>query len=204
MENKTRIFNWIRKILKFYPIEVCLRKLTIGKRSSSFIGRLVPNNYQYDSNSIREFNYYGVNLSVNISDYVGHYLYFGFKDYSNESLISLVSPGSRIIDIGTNIGATALQLALHAGNEGFVYGFEPDTVNYLKCIENIKLNNIRNIFVENIGLGKQEATLNMIVETPLNRGGNRIKNRIDDEDVEQKLVKITTLDKWVKNKDNLS
>lgn len=188
----------------FYPLEVFIRKFISGKSSNSFIGKFAPNNYQYEVNSIRKLKYNGVILSVDISDYVGHYLYFGFKDYSNESLISLVSPGDTIIDIGTNIGATALQLAFCVGNTGFVYGFEPDPLNYYKCIENIKLNKTNNILVENVGLGDGIANLNMVVQSPLNRGGNRIKSKIDDERIEQKMVKITTLDKWLSNKTSMN
>ena len=204
MGTKTRVFNWIRKSLTSYPFEVFIRKFTVGSRSRSFIGRLVPNYYQYNINSIRKFKYNGINLSVDISDYIGHYLYFGFKDNSNENLINLISQGNTIIDIGTNIGATALQLALCTGSTGFVYGFEPDPVNYSSCIENIKLNNISNVLVGNIGLGDQDATLNMVVQTPLNRGGNRIKSKSDNDEVEQKLVKVTALDNWVDKNKNIS
>lgn len=82
---KTTLFNLLRNIFKISLLEKWLRKKTFNSTPDIFFYKLAPNNYQYSKNSLRYFNYKGVKLKVDIRDYVGHYLYFGFKDEAHEN-----------------------------------------------------------------------------------------------------------------------
>lgn len=174
-----------------------LTKQNIENNPSSFFIKLAPNNYQYQKNSIRTFNYNGIKLAVDISDYVGHYLYFGFEDKAQEKLIQLAKSGDIVLDIGTNIGSTLLQFANKVGNNGRVYGFEPDPINYKVCLANIKLNSFTNIEVANIGLGNENGSFNLVVDTETNRGGNRISYNIETQKTSSKIY-VVRLDEWIK------
>lgn len=176
-----------------------LIKQNIKNNPSSFFIKLAPNNYQYKKNSIRTFCYYGVNLRVDISDYVGHYLYFGFEDKAQEKLINIAQSGFTVLDVGTNIGSTLLQFANKVGNNGRVYGFEPDPINHKACLANIKLNTFTNIEVANIGLGNEKGSFNLVVDTETNRGGNRISFSNETEKTSSK-INVERLDDWIKNK----
>ena len=88
-------------------------------------------------------------------------------------MFSLVSKGDYILDIGSNIGYTALNMAKLSG-DGKVIAFEPDQLNYDRCQNNINQNNANNIKLYNIGLGSQELSIPMEVRTAFNRGGNRV------------------------------
>jgi len=199
MKIKTSIFNIVRTIFIVPFLEKWLRKKTLNATPENLLYKLVPNNYQYKQNSIRTFNYKGVNLCVDIRDYVGHYLYFGFKEDAHEKLINLAKPDYTVLDIGTNIGSTLLQFANKIGKKGKVYGFEPDPTNYQACINNIGLNNFHNIEVANIGLGDKKGSFNLVVDTETNRGGNRISFDIENQKTST-TIQVERLDDWVNNK----
>lgn len=194
MRTKTRILNIIRACFRVSVIEQLLRKLSTGKDPRSIIPRLVPNNYQYPVGSIRTFDYKGVTLTLDIHDFVSHYLYFGFKDISHEKLMSLVKPGYTVLDVGTNYGTTILQFANLITKTGRAYGFEPDPVNFATCEDNLAQNDASNVSVENIGLGRERGEVSLVVNTESNRGGNRIG--IPSTGQEWHKVKIWRLDEW--------
>lgn len=199
MTLKTILLNIVRSCFKIPFLENWLRKKTFNTTSNSFFYKMTPNNYQYAKNSYREFNYKGVELRVDIRDYVGHYLYFGFKDEAHEKLLALAKPNFIVLDIGTNIGSTLLQFANKIGENGRVYGFEPDPINFKACKENIKLNTFNNLKVENIGLGDEKGSFNLVVDTETNRGGNRIELKTQDKNTT--TIKVECLDDWIiKNK----
>ena len=192
---KTEIFNFFRSVFKISLLESLVRGLVAGKNPNAFLSKLVPNNYQYPVGSIREFEYNGIRLRLDIHDYLPHYFYFGFKDPSHENLMSLVNQGDVVLDIGTNYGTTILQFANLVGAEGVTYGFEPDPVNFAICESNLKLNDFSNIYVENVGLGSKNGKVRLVVDTESNRGGNRIG--LATHGKESYEVDICVLDEWV-------
>lgn len=195
---KTKILNQFRTVFQLPFAEKWIRNQVRDKRSTSLIGRMVPNNHQYPKGSIRAFDYKGIQLELDIHDYVSHYLYFQFKDDSHETLMGLVAEGATILDIGTNYGTTILQFAQRTGKNGNCYGFEPDPVNYEICTKNIALNSFLNVQVENVGLGNEKGRFTLVVDTASNRGGNRILET--SEGKENHIVDVIVLDEWVKNK----
>lgn len=199
MKLKTKTFDLLRSIFKIKFFENWLRNKTQGKSSNTFICKLVPNNYQYKNGSIRKFNYKGINLKVDINDYVGHYLYFGFEDIGQQKLIDLAGEGNTVLDIGTNVGSTLLQFAQKVGKKGKVFGFEPDKINFEVCQKNISLNDFENIEVAKIGLGNENKEFEMVVDTESNRGGNRIQFEVEKGKVSSKIT-VRKLDDWIKDK----
>lgn len=201
MTTKTKILNLFRRIFKISFLEQFLRQ-KIEKKPNSFYSKLAPNNYQYKRGTFREFTYNGVRLKADISDYIGYCLYFGFKDEALEKLIKLAQPGNVVLDIGTNIGSTLLQFAKKIGENGKVYGFEPDAQNYNACLVNINLNSLHNVEVFNIGLGDETGTFTLVVDTETNRGGNRI-SLSNENNKNNSKIHVERLDDWIKDK-NLS
>lgn len=191
---KTKVFNHFRQIFKYSMFEKALRYLIIRNLILGLSEKLVPNNYQYASKSMRGFSYNGAVMEVDIHDYVGHYLYFGFEDKGHDALMNLVKKNFVILDIGTNIGSTLLQFANKIGPEGKVYGFEPDSENYANCMYNIGLNNFKNVSVDNIGLGSASGEFLLSIDCESNRGGNRI---VANPNASAKKIKVDTLDSWV-------
>jgi FkbM family methyltransferase len=170
---KVRFLNVFRNFFRIGPIEKTLAGLTVGRSPSHFLSKLVPNPYQYSQNAYRYINRDGVKMKLDISDYIGHYLYFGFHDDSHEKLFALCKPGANVLDIGANIGWTLLTMSQLSWT-GKVFGFEPDPYNYQRCLENVSLNNFTNVSLFPVGLSDVNATLNMEIRVASNRGGNRI------------------------------
>ena len=140
-------------------------------------------------------------MRVDITDYMGYLYYFDIKNESYE-LFELCKPGDYVLDIGANIGWTALNLA-RLSQTGQVVGFEPDPYNLGRCLENLALNKLPNLTVLPFALGETSRRAQMELRSVSNRGGNRIApgpvdadgetaevRRLDDVDVVAHLPRI--------------
>ena len=189
---KKIILNSIRKIFCYAPFRNILRRLTNGKSPHSIIGRIAPPNFLFAKNSITKFNAEGFIYELDLSDYIGHYLYFGFEDDSLSDLYNRISDGAVIFDIGANIGSTAMHFATCAKNTT-VYGFEPDAHNFKIATNNIKLNNFKNITLYNFGLGDKKMQSKLFIKDDNNRGMNRILND-EKSELSYSVIDVNTLD----------
>ena len=194
---KVRFLNFFRNVFKIPVLEKSLASLTQGKAYTELVCKLVPNPYQYKTGSIRIIERDGIRITVDISDFIGHYLYFGFNDDSFNALLSLCKKDSVVLDIGTNIGWVALNLAQKA-NKGRVIGFEPDRFNYSEASKNQALNKLENLTIFPIGLGHENKKLNLEIRTPSNRGGNRITPP-NSHNENSSQVEIKRLDDFLKD-----
>jgi FkbM family methyltransferase len=192
---KTKILNVFRLVFKIHFMEKMLVKRTNGKSFNSTAIKFIPNNYQYKKNTWRTVCRDGINYRLDIYDYIDWWLYFGIKDEGRDELYALTKTGAIIFDIGTNVGETLMNFAKLVGPNGFVHGFEPDTVNHARCMQNIKLNDFKNIVINKKGLGNVPGKFSLMVDTPSNRGGNRISEKAGEKDVE--TIDVITLDDYV-------
>lgn len=158
---------------------------------------MVPNIYQYPPGTIRRTNYHGINFEVDIHDYTGHYIFFGFSDTSQKILFALCKPGDTIIDIGTNIGFSLMNMAKISGAHGLVLGFEPDPLNFTRLLKNIAMNKFTNIKVTPIGLGDKPGKYKLENIVEFNSAGKRIapEGAVSSSDFAE--VEINTLDNFL-------
>lgn len=170
-ERKTRILNRIRSLYRGTLLErlIAARNRASGSR---LWRALVPGHRLYETGEGRCFVANGLRWDVDISDYIGHGIYFGL-DRSMDVLFDLANSTSIVFDVGVNVGWTALNLASRCPS-GRVIGFEPDPANYASCSRNLRLNSLPNLIVEPLGLADRPGTSGMIVENERNRGGNRV------------------------------
>ncbi|HPQ08427.1 MAG TPA: FkbM family methyltransferase [Bacteroidia bacterium] len=200
---KTKIFNFIRNFFKHEILEKYLIKKTRNKSINNFWSKLVPNNYQYKHPTWRKINKNGILMEVDISDYIGHHLYYGFKDDSLNALLNLVKEGQIVMDIGANIGSTSLFIAQKIGSTGKVFSFEPDKYNFIQLSKNISLNKFKNIEIFNYGLGNIKGEFKLYISTTDNRGGNRIIADTNYNNKEYSIIHVERLDDFVE-KNNIS
>lgn len=186
---KVQVLNFFRRLFMIPVLENQLVRLTVGKPATHFFCKLVPNPYQYKRGSFRWIDRKGVRLKVDISDYVGHYIYFGFEDLGLKKLFSLCTKESYVLDVGANIGWTVLNLGRLA-SAGKVMGFEPDPLNHDRCQQNLNDNIIDNVKLFPVGLGDRAARLKMEVPTPSNLGGNRIAPAGSEGSREVEIVRL--------------
>lgn len=195
ISTKTRVLNNIRKVFTIPLLEKILLLFTVDKRADSFFSKLIPNNYQYAPNTYRIFKRDDIVYKVDLYDYMGWYLYFGLVDDTRSALYALSNKNATIIDVGANIGETLLNFAKRTLPNGEVHGFEPDSLNYQHCSENLGLNNFKNIFLNNVGLGSETGQTFIRIDTPSNRGGNKISAEYIEDATN--VIKIITLDQYV-------
>lgn len=172
---KARVFDSIRLLFKIYLVEKLLVKWVKDKTDNSLVYQLVPHSDTYQEYEFRIIERNGIKLKIFLCDYLGHLLYFQYRNQeldSYKSLFKLVQTNSVCLDIGSNVGYVGIMMAKIA-SEGLVVGFEPDPTNFKRLRENIGYNNLSNIRVHNFGLGEQSAQKNMFVNL-INRGGNCI------------------------------
>lgn len=75
-----------------------------------------------------------------------------------------ILPGMVCMDVGANIGAVSLHLALRTGPEGKVFAFEPVPANAARLRENCQRNNLCNwLQVVEVALSDQNASLALLI-----------------------------------------
>jgi FkbM family methyltransferase len=193
---RTKLFNSFRRLFILLGIDKILPTFTRHRCINSFAAKLIPPNYLYDSRSMRNLSFEGINMKLDISDAVEHFTYYSFNEPAFQRLYLFVKPGMTIIDIGANIGAITLNLAKRVGVDGKVFSFEPSPYNYRKALNNIRLNNFSNIKLINQGLGNERTNACLYNVNLKNRGMQRIlgdKGKICSYDKTE--VEIDTLDR---------
>ncbi|GAB1446018.1 hypothetical protein MASR2M41_17670 [Flammeovirgaceae bacterium] len=172
---KALFFDLIRLLFKIYPFEKLLVKWVKDKTDGSLVYQLVPHSDTYKNEEFRIIERNGIKLKFFLCDYLGHLLYFQYRNQeldSYKSLFKLVKTNSVCLDIGSNIGYVGIMMA-NMAPEGLVVGFEPDPTNFKRLKENLSYNELSNVHVHNFGLGEQSTQKNMFIN-PINRGGNCI------------------------------
>ena len=155
--------------------ERVLARLTRGRSVDSLVAKMVPNYYQYAPNTIRSTELYGYHWDgLDISDSIQWYLYFGFLDPSHEALLALCRPGDTVLDVGANIGVTALRMARSVGPEGRVYAFEPDPANHARFEALCRVNAVRNVEPLPLAASNRSGEVLLEVRDRHNLGMNQV------------------------------
>lgn len=188
--------NLIKKKL-FANIVLELILIKLGRFHSAF-SRLYPSNTHYSKNTMRKVKRGNLFFELDISDYQDYLVYFNLDADSSKPLLKfLPKQEGLILDIGANIGQTALWIADYLNTASIkIIAFEPVPVTYNKLCRNINLNSFTNITLENIALGKEDGELIMVMPSPFNSGAFRALTEANKNEAKIK-VKQTTLDNYL-------
>ncbi|MBS1512390.1 MAG: FkbM family methyltransferase [Bacteroidetes bacterium] len=191
--------NFIRKIFTKKPFENLLIFLLGKFPNNYFLIGIRPSNQLYHSPSVRVCKRYGINYRLDISDYQNWLLYYFCKADSSFGVVNYVQQGDTILDIGGNIGQTAMMIASKTGLKGKVYSFEPFPSTFQKFSTNLTLNPpLQSIItVTNCALGDVPASLKMYRDCDTNSGSNRMVNSNDQAETELIEVPVSTVDAFV-------
>lgn len=175
---KTRFLDLFRRVFKHPLLEGALAHLVFGRPIEQAVCKLVPGHYLYPTPSVRVLERDGLRMKLDLSDYIDHSLFFGFRGTEDESyrrLLALIEPTHNCIDVGTKNGYLSLRMSRLA-HKGRTLGFEPDPGNYRQTLENLELNPTGNLAIRNTGLGDRPCEARMEMRSAGNSGGNRIAN----------------------------
>lgn len=190
------ILTQFRKLLRYPILENAIYLISQIQGLNEFASKLAPGNNLYKRNSIRNVKRKDINYALDISDYQNWLIYFGITKDNPVGLFELIKKNDIIIDIGTNIGQTAMTFAKLGGENAQILGFEPDPVNYSKATTNLQLNSFKNIQYFNIGIGSKTEELNLKINSVSNRGGNRIDKSNGSDSFP---IKVDTLDNIIQS-----
>jgi len=94
-------------------------------------------------------------------------------NYETERLREYLPKDGVVIDVGANLGFTALLFAKHVGPGGQVYAFEPSPPIYAKLLEVVEKNQLHNVRCFNLGCGAAQGRETLLV--PASSGASTIR-----------------------------
>lgn len=193
--------NSVRKIFRIRLFEkILVLLLKVFPDNFLFKGLISQNNY-YAIKSIRNCKRHGIKYSLDISDYQNWLLYFYCKSDSSFGILKYLKEESIVLDIGGNIGQTAMMMAKEVGSNGYIYSFEPYPDTFRNFKKNLSLNPAlsKKIKIENCALGLSPGKENMYQDCKANSGANRIAHEQLSKANGFTEVPVSTVDLFVKN-----
>lgn len=124
---------------------------------------------------------------------------FNFNMYEQEDsemLYKLVGENDVIFDVGANIGWYSTHLSKKLPNS-VIYAFEPIPQTFGQLKRNVELNQLLNLFLNNIGLSDKIQTLTFFY-TPTVTGASSSVNITGGSDLQKLECQTDTIDNFVK------
>lgn len=101
----------------------------------------------------------GIRYKLDLQELIDANLYYrgSHEPRAMASVAEIVRPGDLVLDIGANAGYYALPLARLVGDAGRVIAFEPTPWALSKLEENLRLNDMTNVYVERLAISDERA-----------------------------------------------
>src|SRR2546421_9689207 len=125
MVDRGQVLDGIRSSLRNGFLEPKVAALRSVFPRNTLLRHLTPGMEMYPPGSIRLVERHGILFELDISDYPDWSLYFNNDVDSSRVLLPFVGTGDVFIDVGGNIGQTALMVSGEVGPGGIVISFEP-------------------------------------------------------------------------------
>lgn len=93
--------------------------------------------------------------------------------YETDRLRDYLPKGGVVVDVGANLGFTALLFAKNIGPGGQIYAFEPSPPVYTKLLQVVEKNQLRNVHCFNLGCGNVRGQETLLV--PASSGNATIR-----------------------------
>ena len=119
--------------------------------------------------------------------------YGTYEELESKIMEEKIEMGNIVVDVGANIGLHTLNMARIVGKTGQVFAFEPDPSNFKILKKNVKINNYRNIILEQKAVGDKHG------RTTLYQSDHPGKHRIfpqTEQAKSQVQVELTNLDNY--------
>lgn len=201
MTLRSTVGRSVRRLFTAPALERALAKGLQRRPASVLARKLVPENSWFPPGSWRTVTRHGVRFRLDLSDYEDWLLYFHSEVDSSLGVLEHLGDSRVIVDVGANIGQTALIVAKRAGPAARIIAFEPYPETFDRLVANLALNpGLGNVVAENLGLGDAEASTPMFKDYPGNSGGNRVVYDAEANRAGVTDVRITTLDRYVETR----
>lgn len=124
-----------------------------------------------------------------------------YEPYLTKLMLSKISKGDVVMDIGANIGYYTILFSNKVGKKGKVISIEPDETNHKILQKNIKKNNLKNVVVVKKALGSENKKI-YLYKSEENYGDHRAwgdKSNSTDTKREKISVECQKLDDLIKD-----
>lgn len=115
-------------------------------------------------------------------------------------LMRVLRGGDCFVDVGANTGFFSIIAAHLVGNEGAVYAFEPEAINFKRLALNVSLNSLSNLKLFQAAVGNRNGVTNLYINRD-NDGGHALWdpgahsfNQLSRESVELQQTDMLTID----------
>jgi len=112
--------------------------------------------------------------------------------------------GKIIFDVGAYIGLYSLFFSRKAGGKGAVFSFEPNPQNHEEAVFNIKVNNVQNVTIMPVGIGKEYKEMDFVIDPVYPTRGtfeeSRKRNILKTRGAQVIKVKVFGIDTLIEQK----
>lgn len=162
------------------------------------IFKFIPDNTKFPKGTVRNVKRGGIYYQLDLSDYQEWLIYFRCKSDSSLYLLDYLGRAQTIMDVGANIGQTALNMRKKQKKKGIaptIYAFEPFPDTFEKLDRNVQKNNAqKEIHCVRLGIGSEAGVLPMIKHSEANSGGYRISPVQVPGSID---IRVSTIDTFV-------
>lgn len=162
-----------------------------------------------DRKWLRKFNgkeFFIHKLTNNISIYLyndsllSRAIYESFEQEEVLFIKRFLTSGDIFFDVGANIGFYTLHACDIIGETGQIHAFEPSSKTFKRLTENVSLNHLQDkVIVNNIGLSDKTDEIEINLYANGYDAWNSFANILDKGASEKEIVKVETLNNYVKN-----
>ena len=162
-----------------------------GLTKYSFIRKV--KNYSHSYLQTDHAEVFGNKLFLNKKGLALSISHYGTYEQSEAKVMEeKIKGGNIVVDVGANIGLHTLNMARIVGNTGQVFAFEPDPSNFKILGKNVKVNNYKNIILEQKAVGDKHGRATLYQSD--DPGRHRIFPQTKAKG--QVQVELTSLDKY--------
>lgn len=104
----------------------------------------------------------GCVMECDLAEHVERQIYFQgvYEPIESQFFVSLIEPGTVVIDAGANVGQYSLLASTAAGKSGQIHSFEPAPRNYERLGRHVATNSLENVTTNQMALWHRRETLN--------------------------------------------
>lgn len=134
----------------------------------------------------------GIKMNLDLNEFIQSHLYlFGSYELPTIKFIkNTVKPNMTILDIGGNVGLMTLLFSKFLGNTGQVHTFEPEPRNFADLLENININQFKNITLNQLAVSDKDAKLKFYLSNSINAGTHSL---VYNNDLSKEFLEVTAI-----------
>lgn len=154
-----KLKSWVRRypFLKVLLLPAYLRMLNISWLMRKFIFRLPVRVYAGQ-----------IEIQLHPEGSIPEILFKGdFEPGERDFVASFVKPGMTVVDAGANVGFYSILASVLVAGEGCVHSFEPGRLTFKRLLQNLELNNCKNVVPSRTALSNKKKEVIFSVD-PLN------------------------------------